>query len=61
MKDVFLDPSTNTISFTYVKGKNVCIGETDSSLEDFLEWMKIDYIARELDLSGLPTIEATNS
>lgn len=57
MKDVFFNMKTNEISFTWRKDENVCIGETDTTLEDFLAWMKEDWISRGLNTSELPTIK----
>lgn len=63
MKEVFLNREANELSFVWCKDKNFCIGETDTTLEDFLAWMKEDWISRGLDTSKLPTINSscTNS
>ncbi len=57
MKDVFIYPLRNTITFTHEPNLNVCFGQTDGSLEDFLEFIKQDWTDRRLDLTQLPTIE----
>lgn len=56
MKAVFLNLNTNQLSFTYIQNENVCVGETDGSLEDFIEFLKQDLIKRNFDLKTLPTI-----
>ena len=60
MQNVYFDNETNQISFVYERGRNVCIGETNETLQDFLDWIREDWINRNIDLSGLPTIERKN-
>jgi hypothetical protein len=60
MKDVYFNHTKNEISFIWVKNENVCFGETDATLEEFVEWMKTDWLERGLDISKLPTIEKEN-
>ncbi len=61
MNDVFLFPvylffETNSVSFVGGPG-SVCIGETVGSLEEFLNWMKGDWVERGIDVSNFPTIK----
>lgn len=57
MREVFLNHTENTITFTHRKNMNVCVGETDGSLEDFLQFVREDWISRNYSLEDLPRIE----
>ncbi len=61
LRNVYLYNKTNEISFEYIKGSSICIGETDESLESFLDWTKRDWIERGCDLSRLPKIKEAKS
>lgn len=56
LKEVYYSPALNELSFTYKPGENVCIGETDGTLQDFLMFMREDFKKRGVDLSELPKI-----
>ncbi len=56
-KEVFLNTQKNTISFVHVPHVNVCIGETEGSLEDFRQFMRLDWETRGLSTDDLPTVE----
>ncbi len=60
MKPVFLYFNDNELSLTYTKNESACIGETDATLEEFIEWMKADWTKRGLDISGIPKIRKEN-
>ena len=51
MKEVYLDRSKNTLSFVFRQNENVCVGETDGSLADFIESMRTDWVARGIEFS----------
>ena len=55
MRDVFFNKDSNEISFIWERNKNVAVGQTDGTLEDFLKFMKDDWEQRGLDISKLPT------
>lgn len=57
MQEVYLNIAENTLSFTWQRNVNVCIGETDGSLEDFLSFMRDDWNSRGISLDDLPKIE----
>lgn len=47
-RDVYFNDQKNELSFTFRKGENVCIGETDGTLQDFLNFMREDWKARNI-------------
>lgn len=55
MKDVFLQRERNEISFEHVPG-SVCIGETEGTLQEFLQFMRDDFGARGISPKELPLV-----
>ena len=56
MKDVYYYIKTAEISFHYEPNQCVCFGETDGTLDDFLGFMRQDWLSRGLDIAALPKI-----